>query len=196
MIECKVDAPIRYGKDDITDNIPVQRRKDQKEQRGQLTLPIRSGYPNDEDIDGKDVRDNGDVVEAAPKMRSQPPGVMSLHDAVTLSPTKADENKLSPSSSPVSTSQPDISLDCQNLSPTSKCSDWKQKNESTLSNSNQASVIESNNKNRLKSMKAKTAAIESVTPSNGMSSQIVMQDVLSIKSYLHKLSRILQAEDA
>ena len=53
-------------------------------------------------------------------------------------------------------------------------------------------MIESNNKNRLKSMKAKSAAIESVTPSNGMSSQIVMQDVLSIKSYLHKLSRILQ----
>ena len=64
--------------------------------------------------------------------------------------------------------------------------------QNTLSNSNQASVIESNNKNRLKSMKAKSAAIESVTPSNGMSSQIVMQDVLSIKSYLHKLSRILQ----
>ena len=41
-------------------------------------------------------------------------------------------------------------------------------------------------------MQAKTAAIESATPSNGMSSQIVMQDVLSIKSYLHKLSRILQ----
>ena len=55
-------------------------------------------------------------------------------------------------------------------------------------------MIESNNKNRLKSMKAKTAAIESVTPSNGMSSQIVMQDVLSIKSYLHKLSRILQVK--
>ena len=79
--------------------------------------------------DGKDVRDNGDVVEAAQKMRSQPPGVMSLHDAVTLCPTKSEENKLSPSSSPVSTSQPDIALDCQNLSPTSKCSDWKQKNE-------------------------------------------------------------------
>ena len=65
------------------------------------------------------------------KMRSQPPGVMSLHDAVTLAPTKSNENKSSPSSSPVSTSQPDIALDCQNLSPNSKCSDWKQKNEVT-----------------------------------------------------------------
>ena len=62
-------------------------------------------------------------------MRSQPPGVMSLHDAVTLCPTKTDENKLSDLSSPVFTSDPVIALDCENLSPTSKCSDWKQKNE-------------------------------------------------------------------
>ena len=50
-------------------------------------------------------------------------------------------------------------------------------------------MVESNNRNKLKPTKGIGGPIIS---SNGTSSYLIMQDVLSIKSYLHKLSRILQ----
>ena len=59
-----------------------------------------------------------------------------------------------------------------------------------FSNSSSVAVIEANNKNKLKSGKGTTG--ESDSPTHKLESNVVLQDVLSIKSYLHKLSRILQ----
>ena len=59
-----------------------------------------------------------------------------------------------------------------------------------FSNSTSAAVIEANNKNKLKSTRGTTGG--SVSPTHKLESNVVLQDVLSIKSYLHKLSRILQ----
>ena len=50
-------------------------------------------------------------------------------------------------------------------------------------------TTESSSNSKSKSSKG---TIGSISSNNGISSNLVMQDVLSIKSYLHKLSRLLQ----
>ena len=61
-------------------------------------------------------------------MRTQPQSVISMHDAA-LESTKSVGSILSPSASPISSSESGITLNRQKLSPTSKCTIWKQRNE-------------------------------------------------------------------
>jgi len=131
------------------------------------------------------------IVEDS-KMRSQPPSMISIQED-PLDSSKNVGSILSTSSSPISSSESGITINRQRISPTSKCAIWKQKNENQFSNSSSLAVIEANNRNKLKSGKGTTG--ESDSPTHKLESNVVLQDVLSIKSYLHKLSRILQAED-
>ena len=64
-------------------------------------------------------------------MRSQPPCMISIQED-QLSPSKNVANILSPSSSPISSSESGITINRQRISPTSKCAIWKQKNEVNL----------------------------------------------------------------
>ena len=61
-------------------------------------------------------------------MRSQPPSMISIQEDA-LSSSKNVGNILSPSSSPISSSESGITINRQRISPTSKCAIWKQKNE-------------------------------------------------------------------
>ena len=152
-------------------------------------------------------------------MRSQTPSMVTVHED-PMDSSKSVGSILSPCTSPISSSESGITVNRQKISPTSKCAIWKQRNEvkintfvrsvfqivmlmmiihfnisllfsqNQFSNSTPIATIEANNKNKLKSAKGTTSG--RVSPTNKIESNVVMQDVLSIKSYLHKLSRILQ----
>ena len=64
-------------------------------------------------------------------MRSQPPSMISIQEA-PLSSSKNVDSILSPSSSPISSSESGITINRQRISPSSKCAIWKQKNEVKL----------------------------------------------------------------
>ena len=64
-------------------------------------------------------------------MRSQPPSMISIQED-PLDSSKNVGSILSPSSSPISSSESGITINRQRISPTSKCAIWKQKNEVKL----------------------------------------------------------------
>ena len=61
-------------------------------------------------------------------MRAQPPSMVTMHED-PMDSSKSVGSIMSPSTSPISSSESGITVNRQKISPTSKCAIWKQRNE-------------------------------------------------------------------